>query len=58
MLIRIISDKWKLLEFIYVSANKIVNIRRQYLKPFNCVQKNDLRLVLKIIVNEQFVYKC
>ena len=36
--------------------NKIISVKQQYLKPFNCVQTNELWF-MKIVTYKLFVYK-
>ena len=45
-----------ILQTIYLGVNKIINIRLQYLKLFNCVQASELWLIWNV-THELFVYK-
>ena len=36
------ANKWVIL-------NRIISVRKQYLKPFNCVPTNELNLILKML---------
>ena len=43
------ADKW-------LTLNKIISFRKQYLMPCNNVQRNEFRLV-QIVTNKQFLYE-